>query len=93
MIINCHDCGKTLETKKDKIISGYLLEYKTNGESKFIIKCKECYEADKSFKQKCEVYSRVVGYIRPVSQWNRGKKKEYKDRKEYKKRSVLKDTS
>lgn len=31
-----------------------------------------------------EVYSRVVGYYRPVSQWNRGKKEEYKDRKELK---------
>jgi len=29
----------------------------------------------------CEVYSRVVGYLRPVSQWNRGKQQEFKDRK------------
>lgn len=28
----------------------------------------------------CEVYSRVVGYIRPVQQWNAGKKSEYADR-------------
>jgi ribonucleoside-triphosphate reductase len=25
----------------------------------------------------CEVYSRVVGYLRPVSQWNNGKKEEF----------------
>ena len=31
----------------------------------------------------CEVYSRVVGYIRPVQQWNKGKKKEFKDRTEF----------
>lgn len=31
----------------------------------------------------CEVYSRVVGYIRPVQQWNKGKKKEFIDRKEF----------
>ena len=31
----------------------------------------------------CEVYSRVVGYIRPVQQWNKGKKKEFNDRKEF----------
>ena len=31
-------------------------------------------------KTKCEVYSRVVGYIRPVTQWNKGKQIEYKDR-------------
>lgn len=30
-----------------------------------------------------EVYSRVVGYFRPVSQWNSGKKEEFYDRKNY----------
>jgi anaerobic ribonucleoside-triphosphate reductase len=28
-----------------------------------------------------EVYSRVVGYYRPVANWNDGKKEEFKDRK------------
>jgi ribonucleoside-triphosphate reductase len=32
---------------------------------------------------KCEVYSRVCGYFRPVSNWNKGKKEEFKDRKTY----------
>ena len=31
-------------------------------------------------KTKCEVYSRVVGYLRPVANWNEGKAEEYKDR-------------
>lgn len=31
-----------------------------------------------------EVYSRVVGYLRPVSQWNKGKKEEFKQRKVFK---------
>lgn len=31
-----------------------------------------------------EVYSRVVGYYSPVNQWNKGKREEFKDRKEYK---------
>ncbi|MBU3934820.1 hypothetical protein KKC00_02565 [Patescibacteria group bacterium] len=35
-------------------------------------------------KQPCEVYSRVVGYIRPVQQWHKGKRQEYEERKEYK---------
>lgn len=34
--------------------------------------------------QKTEVYSRVCGYHRPVSNWNRGKKEEFKDRKAFK---------
>ena len=31
----------------------------------------------------CEVWSRIVGYFRPVDQWNTGKKSEYADRTEY----------
>jgi ribonucleoside-triphosphate reductase (formate) len=30
--------------------------------------------------QDCEVYTRIVGYLRPVDQWNRGKKAEYENR-------------
>ena len=40
-------------------------------------------ERIKSLEEKrvpCEVYSRVVGYIRPVSQWNEGKQEEFGDR-------------
>lgn len=33
--------------------------------------------------QPCEVYSRVVGYLRPVQQWNKGKKAEYRKRREF----------
>lgn len=31
----------------------------------------------------CEVWSRIVGYFRPVKEWNKGKKSEYTDRTEY----------
>jgi ribonucleoside-triphosphate reductase len=34
-------------------------------------------------RTKCEVYARVVGYIRPVQQWNEGKQAEYLDRQEF----------
>jgi ribonucleoside-triphosphate reductase len=34
-------------------------------------------------EQRTEVYSRVVGYIRPVEQWNKGKQAEFGDRKEF----------
>lgn len=34
-------------------------------------------------EQKTEIYSRVVGYIRPIQQWNEGKQEEFKDRKEF----------
>ncbi|QJA05691.1 hypothetical protein FVE67_02250 [Thermosulfurimonas marina] len=29
----------------------------------------------------CEIYSRVVGYFRPVQNWNAGKQQEFSERK------------
>ena len=43
-----------------------------------------CHDCHKWVGKRCEVYSRGVGYLRPVNQWNRGKKQEFKDRKYYK---------
>ncbi len=40
-------------------------------------KCPTCHK-------ETEVYSRIVGYLRPVKQWNKGKKEEFKMRKEFK---------
>lgn len=40
-------------------------------------KCKTC-------GSNCEVYSRIVGYLRPISQWNDGKQAEYSMRKKFK---------
>ncbi len=34
-------------------------------------------------EQPCEVYSRVVGYLRPVQQWNRGKQAEFSERRTF----------
>ena len=34
--------------------------------------------------KECEVYSRIVGYYRPVNNWNRGKQQEFKERKTFK---------
>jgi ribonucleoside-triphosphate reductase len=46
--------------------------------------CPKC-----AIEQPCEVYSRVVGYLRPVSQWNEGKQQEFKERKEFKVKASL----
>ncbi len=51
-------------------VHGYL-----EGEHKVCPKC--------VIEQNCEVYSRVVGYIRPIKQWNNGKVAEYNQRKEF----------
>ena len=34
-------------------------------------------------KVPCEVYSRIVGYLRPLKNWNVAKKQEFRDRKTY----------
>ncbi len=35
-------------------------------------------------RTKCEIYSRTVGYLRPVNQWHKGKQQEFRERKYYK---------
>jgi anaerobic ribonucleoside-triphosphate reductase len=42
-----------------------------------IERCPEC-------RSETEVYSRVVGYLRPVNQWNDGKQAEFSKRKTFK---------
>ena len=40
----------------------------------------EILEENKDKRQECEVYTRCMGYFRPVSQYNKGKQSEYKER-------------
>jgi hypothetical protein len=45
---------------------------------------KQTAEAPNQDKQvPCEVYSRIVGYVRPVRNWNKGKKQEFSERQTY----------
>lgn len=37
----------------------------------------------------CEIYSRVVGYYRPLHNWNKGKRQEYADRTEFQEKTSL----
>ncbi len=46
-----------------------------------IIKEEDKPKIDDSERTKCEIWTRVMGYHRPVSQWNKGKKSEFKERK------------
>lgn len=78
---------KTCANFVKKVASGYRLPYftitptfsicPTHG---YIVgetnECPTC-------KAGCEVWSRVVGYFRPVTEWNKGKQSEYAERKEY----------
>jgi len=88
----CHDCGKEISISGELIENGVYLSYDlpagrqaTQGKIN-IFKCNDCFAKNKALTnfQPCEVYSRVVGYIRPVQQWHKGKKQEYGERKEFK---------
>lgn len=46
------------------------------GEHNYCPKCEA-----KGVETECSVFSRIVGYLRPVDQWNKGKKSEFKNRK------------
>ncbi|MEK7658659.1 MAG: anaerobic ribonucleoside-triphosphate reductase [Patescibacteria group bacterium] len=81
----CHDCAKEIIVNGENIENGVFLSYEDSGSKINIFKCNECFAENKSLAnfRECEVYSRVVGYIRPVQQWHKGKKQEYQERKEY----------
>lgn len=49
------------------------------------VKKDSCCESDKDCcRTRCEVFSRIVGYLRPVMQWNNGKVAEFAKRVTYK---------
>ena len=82
----CHDCQKEILVRNKTITNGVLAIYKEGDKNFPVLKCKSCFEKSPELRnyQNCEVYSRIVGYLRPVQQWHIGKKEEYKERKEYK---------
>jgi len=55
-------------------------------QGRFVLVCDDC-KVTVQEKQMTEVYSRVVGYLRPISGWNPGKQAEFAERKTY----ILKD--
>ncbi|MCA9497176.1 MAG: ribonucleoside triphosphate reductase [Nanoarchaeota archaeon] len=68
-------------------VHGYI-----RGEHEFCPKCDEALtlkgeninEIDINLRSSCEIWTRVMGYYRPVSQWNLGKKGEHYERQYFK---------
>lgn len=81
----CWDCHKEIKIENKEIKNGKMLVYEHEKEKIVVFKCNECFSRSKELKnyQSCEVYSRIVGYLRPVQQWNLGKRVEFNQRKEY----------
>ena len=42
-------------------------------------------------RTKCEVFSRSMGYIRPISNFNIGKRSEFEERKTFTEKNCLKE--
>jgi anaerobic ribonucleoside-triphosphate reductase len=80
--------GESIKRLVKKICSNYHLPYFTISPT-FSICPSHGYLAGKqaqcpTCQGQTEIYSRVVGYLRPVNQWNEGKVEEFKLRKTYK---------
>jgi hypothetical protein len=89
----CHDCGAAVEVtlslseeREMTISGGAIYKIKQGTEGQLFFKCDSCFMEDKTLRnfRRCEVYSRAVGYLRPVNQYNKGKKEEFKMRKVFK---------
>lgn len=82
----CKDCHRPLTVNLERksptdieIKDGVVIAIHSNGD--FVFKCPECFANDEYFGQEMLIYSRVVGYLRPVNDWNDGKQEEYRHRK------------
>ena len=70
-----------------KVIENYRLPYFTITPTFSI--CPNCgylvgrVEVCKKCGERCEVFSRSVGYLRPVNQWNEGKQREFEERRTF----------
>jgi len=82
----CHDCKNEIRVTATPGTDGIHIKGGSVYEparDRFFLKCDGCYTKDPVLRnyQDCEVYSRVVGYLRPVGQWNDAKSTEFKDRR------------
>lgn len=48
-------------------------------------------QAQVELRVPCEVYSRIVGYLRPVQNWHQGKQQEFKERRVFRLPDVEQD--
>ena len=88
----CHDCQKavTVEARVTEegeitIEGGAVYKIRDKQDTKYFFKCAECVKDDPILRKfrECEVYSRGLGYLRPIQPGNKGKKEEYAMRKEF----------
>ena len=63
------------------------MNYKEDRDGNLVLENGAIIQVEK--RQRAEVYSRIVGYLRPVEQWNDGKQEEFADRKTYSRKEAV----
>jgi hypothetical protein len=90
MTQKCDCCGNVIQEADLggglELVDGKCLKFKDDSGEYFVVRCDSCFAKDQSLTnyKETEVYTRTVGYFRPVQQFHKGKQEEYKDRKEFK---------
>jgi hypothetical protein len=89
-MIKCDKCGCEIQEvdlgQGLELQGGKCLKFKDGEEEYYVTRCDKCFEKDTTLTnyKKTEVFTRCVGYMRPTSQFNKGKEQEYYDRKVFK---------
>ena len=87
---HCHVCNCPVTVHADieedgklTIVGGAV--YFAGQPKELYLKCDKCFAKNSELRdfQPCLVYSRVVGFYRPVEDWNKGKQAEFKMRKTF----------
>lgn len=96
----CHDCECNVVVVIERSgIDGGVFEvsggalYNPNGTidpEEMFLKCDKCFFNNRTLEnyQENEVYSRIVGYLRPIKHWNDAKQNEYKERTRFNLNSI-----
>jgi len=87
----CMDCRSSVivtaaqDGEETTIVGGAVFQPPADwhSQTEYLMKCDGCYEKNPVFNPRTEVYSRCVGYYRPVNNFNPGKKAEWKSRKTF----------
>jgi hypothetical protein len=88
--MTCYDCREDFDIdiertgpKELKVTGGALYETQSAWDcpERFLGKCQKCFDEKPGLNTPTSVYSRVVGYMRPVSGWNKAKQEEFAMRK------------
>ena len=87
----CHDCKGNATVKATMtpdgitLTGGAVYEVDIDGDNKLFFKCDGCFLKSQVLRnyQPCEVYSRTVGYYRPVGNMSGAKQAEFHMRKNF----------